>query len=92
MWQDQSCPVCGARDLVVVGPLRVVGPQMELQELSGVQCTLCGHLGIQIPLPWLVRLYPPGVDQITLARRERHRLRMQTRRRGPVGPSPLRPL
>jgi hypothetical protein len=71
--------------MVEVGPLAVFGPNLELLELSGDQCTLCGHLGIQIPQPWLVRMYPPDVRRITVGRRERLRMRREARpRRRPV--------
>lgn len=79
MLQELRCPVCATEMVVPVGPLTLIDERMELHEVSGVQCTLCGHLGIQIPQPWLVRLYPPDVSQITLARRERRRLRAASR-------------
>ncbi len=88
MFQDLTCPVCGTDLVVTVGPLCVQDRRMELHELSGLQCTLCGHLGIQIPQPWLVQLYPPQVDQITVARRERHRLRAGLRTRSRRTPPP----
>lgn len=81
MLSELTCPVCRSESMVEVGPLAIFGPNLELVELSGDQCTLCGHLGIQIPQPWLVRLYPPEVGQLTLARRERLRLRRQRRPR-----------
>ncbi|MGC8488707.1 MAG: hypothetical protein ACP5QO_10915 [Clostridia bacterium] len=79
MLQEHRCPVCNTEMVVPVGPLTLIDDRMELREVSGLQCTLCGHLGIQIPQPWLVRLYPPDVSQITVARRERRRLRQGSR-------------
>lgn len=81
MLSELQCPVCRSESMVEIGPLTVFGPNLELMDLSGDQCTLCGHLGIQIPQPWLVRLFPPDVGQLTLARRERLRLRRQRRPR-----------
>lgn len=79
MFKDLTCPVCRSGNVVAVGPLTIEGPAMELRQLDGQQCTLCGHLGVRIPQPWLVRLYPPDVRHITMMRRERARLRKQTR-------------
>jgi hypothetical protein len=73
------CPVCRSDAVVAVGPLKIIAPGLELRELPGEQCTLCGHLGVQIPQPWLVRLYPPDVAHITVARRERLRWRQSRR-------------
>lgn len=78
MVTNMNCPICKAPATIAIGPLTVEGPGMKLYELDGEQCTLCGHLGIQIPQPWLVKLYPPEVELLTLARRDRHR-RQQSR-------------
>ncbi len=81
MLEEHRCPVCSTELVVSVGPLTLIDERMELREVWGIQCTRCGHLGVQIPKPWLARLYPPDVGQITLARRERHRLRQNLRHR-----------
>jgi hypothetical protein len=80
MYTAMTCPVCRQDAVVRIEPLTIVGPGMELCELAGEQCTSCGHLGVQIPDPWLVRLFPDQVSQITMGRRERHRLRKARRR------------
>jgi hypothetical protein len=79
VYSETTCPVCRSDAVVKTGPLVISAPGMELRELTGEQCTLCGHLGVQVPQPWLVRLYPPAVGQITVGRRERHRWRRQRR-------------
>ena len=79
MLSSITCPVCRSEHIVSVGPLVISAPGMELRELPGEQCTVCGHLGVQVPQPWLVRLYPQDIGRITIARRERHRWRRQRR-------------
>jgi hypothetical protein len=79
VYSTMTCPVCHSDNIVTVGPLVISAPGLELRELPGEQCTLCGHLGVQIPQPWLVRLYPPDVHHITHGRRERHKWRRQRR-------------
>lgn len=63
----------------MTGPLTIESRRALVTVLHGKQCVLCGNLQVVIPQALLVRLYPPDIRYLTVARRMRHSRRLAKR-------------